>query len=87
MNGPLTRSEERRRKMAALYPRTRGPAPERYRAIARWWRLHSEETADPAECLRYADNQDRLYRDMLERPRHYRAKPMGRTDWEHFNDR
>lgn len=78
----LTKKEGRRRKMVALYPRTHGPAPEKYRGIARWWRLQAEESADPAECLRYADNQDRLYADMLARPHHYSRKPTDLTDFQ-----
>jgi hypothetical protein len=79
---PLSVSDERRRKMVALYPRTHGPAPDKYRAIARWWRLHAEESATPQECLGYAENQDRLYQDMLERPRHYKAKPAELSDFQ-----
>lgn len=79
---PITRKEQRRRKMAALYSRMHGPAPEKYRAIARWWRLHTEETKAPELCREYADNQDRLYADMLARPRHYRRKPADLSDYE-----
>jgi hypothetical protein len=68
--------------MVALYSRTHGPAPDKYRAIARWWRLHAEESANPSECLGYADNQDRLYRDMLDRPNHYKAKPIELSDFQ-----
>lgn len=65
----LTREEERRRKMVALYPRTHGPdVADKYRAIAEWWRLHAEETANPDECLRYAANQDRVADDTEARP-------------------
>ena len=79
---PLSVEEELRRKMVALYPRTNGPAPERYRAIARWWMLHAEESRNPSECLGYADNQDRLYADMLRRPKHYALKPIGISDFQ-----
>jgi hypothetical protein len=79
---PLTKEQERRRKMVALYPRTHGPAPDRYRASARWWRLHAEESANPKECLGFADNQDRLYSDMLERPNHYKTKPIDLSDFQ-----
>lgn len=79
---PLSKAGERRRKMVALYSRTHGPAPDKYRAIARWWRLHAEESANPSECLGYAGNQDRLYRDMLERPNHYKTKPADLSDFQ-----
>ena len=78
----LTLGDDRRRKMAALYPLTHGPAPERYRAIAIWWRLHAEESLIPSQALEYAENQERLYRDMLARPIHYRIKPNDITDYE-----
>lgn len=80
---PLSKSEERRRKMVALYPQTHGLAPDCYRAIAEWWRLHAEESATPDQALEYADNQDRLYADMLRRPQHYKIKPphMSNFQW------
>lgn len=78
----LTKTEERRRKMVALYLRTHGPSPERYRAIARWWRLHAEESKNSAECRMYADNQDRLYADMLSRASHYKSKPIELSDFQ-----
>lgn len=56
---PLTVTEERRARMRALYPRTHGPeCADKYMAIAEWWRLYSEETAIPDECLRYAAAQE-----------------------------
>lgn len=82
MGRALSKEEERRRKMAALYLRTHGPAPEKYRAIARWWRLHAEETKTPEVCNGYADKQDRLYADMLARPRHYLRRPADLTDFQ-----
>lgn len=79
----LTVEEDRRRRMLTLYPRAHGPAgPDRYRAIAEWWRLHAEETAIPEECFRYAEGQDRLAADMEARPTHYRAKLAGQTYWQ-----
>lgn len=78
----LTKTEQRRRKMVALYARTHGPPPERYRAIARWWRLHAEESLNPQECLMYAANQYWLYADMLSRPSHYKSKPIGLSDFQ-----
>lgn len=57
----LSIEENRRQRQAALYPRTHGPeCADRYRAIAEWWRIAAEESANPAECLRYAANQERL---------------------------
>ncbi len=58
------------------------PPPARYLWIAVWWHLHSRETANPAECLRYARGQFRLAKDMAARPSHYRFKPSDKTDWE-----
>ena len=79
---PLTESEERRRRMMALYSRTHGPAPDKYRAIARWWRLAAQESRNPNELMQYAENQDALYADMLRRPGHYLSKPMDMTDYQ-----
>jgi len=57
----LTVEEATIQQMAALYPRTHGRAgPDRYRAIAEWWRLHATTSANPEESIRYAENQDRL---------------------------
>jgi hypothetical protein len=53
--------------MAALYPRTHGlECADKYRAIAEWWRLHSRESASPAEPLAWAANMDERAR-FLER--------------------
>lgn len=82
MKPALTKIEQRRRKMVALYARTHGPAPDRYRATARWWRLHAEETKTPDQCREHADAQDRLYADMVARPSHYRRKPTNFTDYQ-----
>lgn len=59
------------------------PKPECYRWIARWWRLHAREGKNPG-CLLYADNQMALYRDLLERPAHYKdiLRPAGMSDWQ-----
>ena len=79
----LTISEDRRRKMAALYPRTHGPdVADRYRASAEWWRLHAEESANPSECLQYAENQDRIADDMERRTLHHSVKPLDFTRYE-----
>ena len=78
---PLTRTEARRREMVALAPAIHGPAPGRYDAIARWWLLHAEESANPSGPNRYAANMKRLAADMRERPGHYAAKPLGMTDY------
>lgn len=58
------------------------PPPERYLWIAVWWHMHSRETANPAECLRYARGQLRLAKDMASRPSHYQRKPHDLTDWQ-----
>lgn len=58
---PLTEQDAHIARMVALYPLTHGPeCADKYRAIAEWWRLHATMSANPAECLRYADNQDRI---------------------------
>lgn len=70
-------------RMTALYPRTHGPeCPDRYRAIAEWWRLHAQETMAPDECLTSAAAQDALATDMEVRPGHYRRKPEWLTAHE-----
>lgn len=84
----LTVEEERRRKRLALDERARQPScPDKYRAIAEWWRLHAEETAVPEQSLEYADNQDRLAADMEQRPSHYRRKHLDKTDYEWSHER
>jgi hypothetical protein len=56
---PTTKAEALNARMRALYARTRGPeCADKYLAIAEWWRLQAEESANPAECLRYAENQE-----------------------------
>lgn len=61
-------TDQRRAQMAALYPRTHGPeCADKYRAIAEWWKLRAEESANPSECLQYAANQDAIV-DRLDRP-------------------
>jgi hypothetical protein len=78
----LTVEEDRRRRMVALSPRLRGPAPDCYRASAEWWRIHAEETAVPERCHEYANNQDAIADDMERRPNHYLLKPSGKTDFQ-----
>lgn len=60
------------------------PKPDCYRWIAKWWRLHGRESANPSECLRFANGQMALYRDMTKRPEHYTdtLRPSGATDWQ-----
>lgn len=62
----------------------RAPKPERYRWIAKWWRLHARESKNPSKCLQYADNQMALYRDMIARSAHYTdiLRPVDMTDWQ-----
>lgn len=78
----LTKHEDRRRRQLALVPRLHGPAPDRYRAAAEWWRIEAEESANPSAALSYADGQERLADDMERRPGHYRVKPGDKTDWQ-----
>jgi len=84
VSGPeaLTVEEDRLRRRLALYERCHGPDPDCYRAIAEWWAICSEESADPATSLRHADNHNRLATNIEVRPRHYKLKPFGKTDWE-----
>lgn len=51
---------------------------------AKWWRLHSKESKNPSEPLRYSRNQLSLYNDMVSRPDHYksRMRPVGMSDWQ-----
>lgn len=58
------------------------PAPERYLWVAVWWRLHARESKNASECRQFANNQLRLFKDMIARPEHYRNQPLGKTDWE-----
>jgi hypothetical protein len=80
---PLTEHEALIAKMVALYPRTYGPeCADKYRAKAEWWRLHAEETMNPAECLQYALNQDAIADDMEGRPGHHKYKPESVTRYQ-----
>lgn len=79
---PLTVEEDRTRRQLALYERNRGAAPDCYRAIAEWWRIEGERSANPKECLLCADNMERLAADMEARPDHYAGKPESATDWQ-----
>lgn len=79
---PLTVNEDRRRRQAELCERCHGSAPDCYRAIAEWWRIEAESSADPRDCYEYARNQDRLADDMEARPNYYRNKPPEKTDFE-----
>ena len=79
---PLTVEEDWSLRQIALYEQCRGPAPGRYRAIAEWWRIEAERSADPSTCLMYAENQDSLAADIEARPEHYVSKPIEKTDFE-----
>lgn len=68
--------------MLALSIRMHGPAPDRYRACARWWKIHAEESAIPDQCLEFAKAQDFIAADMERRPNHYLLKPSNKTDWQ-----
>lgn len=68
---------------AAERGRRAATAPERYRWVAVWWRLHALDSATPDQCRRYASGQMSLAADMERRPQHYAAKPAGLTDWLH----
>ena len=58
--------------------------PECYYWHAVWWRLHSRESRNPSEPIGYSRNQMALYKDMLQRPRHYvdPLRPVGISDWQ-----
>ncbi len=75
---PLTREEGLIIAMKALYLRTHQPdCADKFRAVAKWWRLHARMSASPEEAMRHSANQDALADDMEARPRHYAAKPVG----------
>ena len=80
---PLTEREALDAQMAALYPRTHGPeCADRYRAIAEWWRLYAQTTANPDECFRYATAQDAIADDMEKRPDHHQRRLLGKSAYE-----
>lgn len=64
------------------------PAPECYLWRAVWWHLFARESAIPSECIGFARKQLRLARDMIERPDHFRRKPIDVTDcqWSYVAD-
>lgn len=83
MHEAETVEEARLRKRAALYHRTHQPdCPDKFRAIAEWWRLSAEESAAPERDLAYAAGQDAIADDMERRPGHYRAKPLDKTAFQ-----
>lgn len=80
MHEAETVEEARRRKRAALYHRTHQPdCPDKFRAIAEWWRLSAEESAVPERDLAYAAAQGAIADDMERRPGHHRNKPADVT--------
>ena len=58
--------------------------PRCYYWSAVWWRLHAKESKHSIEPLQWSRNQMALYRDMQERPEHYKSwrRPEGSSDWQ-----
>jgi len=68
------------RQRAVLSDRMRqSDCPDKFRAIAEWWDLHAEESADPDQALAAARSQRAQTEDMEKRPGHYRGKPPEMT--------
>ena len=57
---------------------------ERHLVASRWWRKHSVESANGAECRMFADNLQLLADDMKARPSCYPATLRGSSDWETY---
>lgn len=60
------------------------PSRKDYMEHARWWRKHSLESANPKECLWYAENMELLSNHMQANPPYYQGRPAWHTDWEWF---
>ncbi len=72
---------------AMVHAANRGSAegwPRCYYWAAVWWRLHAKESKAPREPLQYSRSQMALYRDIEQRPEHYRSwkRPQGMSDWQ-----
>lgn len=63
--------------------RRKSGKPDSYYWSAVWWRLSAKESKNPAEQISYSRAQMALYKDMLQRPRHYAdtLRPVGMSDW------
>jgi len=83
MAEPLTKTEDRRRRQAAGRDRRhQADCPDKFRAIAEWWRIEAEDSASPEQCLTYAVNQEAIAADMEVRPRHHSRKPLDVTRYQ-----
>ena len=81
----LTVEEDRLRRRLALHARmNQNPCADKFRAIAEWWRIHAEESANPDEALGYAKSQDALASDMEAHPGRYAVLIPGETHWQKF---
>lgn len=58
--------------------------PRCYYWAAVWWRLSARESKMSGEHLQFSRNQLALYRDIQQRPAHYKsvARPAGVSDWQ-----
>ena len=58
--------------------------PRCYYWHAVWWRLHARESKAASEPLQYSRSQLALYRDIKQRPDHYKShhRPFGMSDWQ-----
>lgn len=59
-------------------------SPECYYWRAVWWRLHAKESKNSIESIGYSRAQMALYKDMLQRQKHYADsfRPAGVSDWQ-----
>jgi hypothetical protein len=80
-----TIEEDRLQRRLALSSRmNQNPCADKFRAIAEWWRIHAEESANPDEALGYAKSQDALASDMEAHPGRYAVLMPGETHWQKF---
>lgn len=86
MSETATEEDDRRTRRIAFaeLAKRHGATPEGYRAVAGWWRVFSEDSADPTTSLSYAENLEALATDVEARPAFYRGTPPGQTHWQRF---
>lgn len=58
--------------------------PEKYYWQAVWWRLHSKESKNKSECIRYSRNLIKLMHDIRFRKNYYLCKPKDVSDWQQY---
>lgn len=61
--------------------------PQEYKTEAARWRREALSSKIPEQFRWYAENMELLAADMERDPLSYANKPLGRTDWEHFQQR